>query len=368
MRYTQTQTFLAVATASMLSAHGAWAQNSVTVPVEVERISNPSLAAESPGSVTLFRVSPRFEKEWVQERRRSVLALGATVERSSNTDLVANRNNPSIDYLLEFGAERSLIGLQASLEEASTRSTEFEEFGRVAVDSTQRTGTLAARWRQELSATTGVELEGLHRRVRYDTPLLEGYREHVLTGLLDLQRGIDTRYFLEGRIARLDPNGESASANRYDLGAGFETGVAEGVTLRGNLGASRISGTGGGTEPVGGIGLAYEGERISLDLRLGKAVEASGADARYVTTETLGTSLSYRFSAASALSVGASQARSRGESRDTGSSVFVRFRSEVSQFWAMTVGAEHRRTKPQGAPSARGNSVTVGLVYAHPDF
>lgn len=362
------QLILAAATASVLWAHPVWAQNSVTVAVDVERISNPSLAAESPGSVTLFRVAPRLEKTWVEEQRRSVLGLGASLERSSNTSLLANRNNPSIDYRLEIGAERSLVGLRASLEEAGTRSTEFEEFGRVAVDSTQRTGILAARWRQELSPTSGLELEGLHRRVRFDTPLLEGYRENVLSSLVDFERGEDSRYFFEGRIARLEPSGASAAANRYDLGAGIEAGVAEGFTVRANLGAARISGTGGDTAAVGGISLAYERDRVTLDLRLNKALEPSGTDGRYVDSEVLATTISYRFAETTALSVGISQARSRGETRDTGSSVFVRLRSEISQFWAMTAGAEHRRARALGTSSARGSSVVVGLIYSHPDF
>jgi hypothetical protein len=363
-----TQAIISVAAAFLLSAHPVLAQNSITVPMEVERVSNPALDIESPGSVTLFRVSPRYEREWTEERRRSVLALGASIERSSNTDLVSNRNNPSIDYLLEFGGERSLFGLQASLVEESARSTEFEEFGRVSVDSTQRTASIAARWRQEVTATNRLEVEGVHRQVRYDTPLLEAYREDLLFGLVDFQRSADTRYFLESRVARLDPDGESASQNRYDLGAGWEAAVAAGVTFRGSIGASRITGAGSGTEPFGRVGVAYEGERLSLDFRLDKTVEASGTEGRYVRLESFGTTASYQFTEASVLSIGASKARSRSETRDSGSSVFIRFRSELSQFWAMTLGAEHRRAQSLGLPSARGNSVTLGLVYMHPDF
>ena len=110
--------------------------------MEVVRVSNPDLAAESRGSVTLYRVHPQYTLQTVQGSSRTELSLGGMIERSSNTDLSANRTLPSVRVLWESSSPVDVFGLRASLEEASTRETEFAEFGRVTRDSTQRTGTL----------------------------------------------------------------------------------------------------------------------------------------------------------------------------------------------------------------------------------
>ncbi len=73
------------------------------------------------------------------------------IEKSSNTNLSANRTLPSVGVLWESSSPIDVFGLRASLDEASTRETEFVDFGRVTRDSTQRTGTLGGTWTRNLT-------------------------------------------------------------------------------------------------------------------------------------------------------------------------------------------------------------------------
>ena len=155
----------------------AIAQNSLTVPLEAVRISNPDLSPESRGSVTLFRMHPQFTLRTTQGASSTELALGALIERSGNTDLSANRSLPSVRVLWENSSPVAVFGLRASLEEASTRETEFADFGRVTLDSKERTGSVGGTWTYNLTAGTALEMDLSHERVTYDTPLLVNHRE-----------------------------------------------------------------------------------------------------------------------------------------------------------------------------------------------
>lgn len=357
-----------VASSALLAVGSGWAQNALTVPFEVERVSNPTLAPDSAGSVTLIRISPRYAIESVADERRSVLTLGGVLERSSDSSLSANRSLPSVDYRLEFGAPTSSWTFQGLLEEASTRTTEFTDFGRVGVDSTQRTAALSALWNREVTATSSVALGGAYTRVRYDTPLLIGYQETSASVLYRIQGGERTRYTVDGQAARLNAVDETPSSSRYGIIFGYENDLSDLLTMTASLGAVRTSGAVRDTGAVGSAGISYEGDRMTSSLEVAREVSPSGSVGGYDRTNALRGALSYPVTPQTTLSLALGYTRTLGLVRDTGSSVAFRVRSELSEFWALTFGVEHRTSRAQGFSSASGNVIGLGLVYSHPNL
>ena len=346
----------------------AMAQNTLTVPMEVLRVSNPDLAAVSPGSVTLFRIQPQYTLQLPQDSSRTELSLGGTIERSQNTDLSANRTLPNVRVLWESSTPVSVLGLRASLEDASTRETEFAEFGRVIRDSTQRTGTLGATWTRNLSPGTSAELAASHARVSYDTASLVDYSETVGSVAYRFESTPNTRYVLFASASRLNPDGVGASASRGELGLGYEVDITEVVKLIATAGAVRTTAPQRKTYPVGTLRLAYEGERVGYAVAWSRVISASGSTEGYARSENVEASLTYPFTANTSLSLGARYAQSLEADRDAGSTAFARIRSQLTRFWTFTMGLEQRRAMPSGEPAARGSVVAVGVVYSHPDF
>lgn len=358
---------------ALLGGHAlAWlpalAQNTLTVPMEVMRISNPELAAVSPGSVTVYRLHPQYTLESVQDSSRTELSLGAVIERSSNTDIRAHRTLPSVRVLWESSSPVSVFGLRASLEEASTRETEFAEFGRVARDSKERTGTIGGTWTRNLSASSSLELAAAHARVSYDAPLLVDYNETRGTLTHRIESDARTRYSLLASLAHLSPGSGLQSATRGELGLGYEVDLREALVLTARAGAARINASRDSTHFVGGLRLAYEGERLGYAVAWTRDVSPSGSVGGYVRSEGFDASLTYPLSINTLLTVGVTHARSLELERDAGATAYARIRSELSRFWAWTLSLEHRRAMPFVGPTARGNMVAVGLVYSHPDF
>lgn len=360
----------------------------MTVPMEVVYISNPNLVPEVPaggdaaaaaenearrGSATLLRFHPQYTLEMANGPSRMELTLGALIERSSNTALSAHRSLPSVGVLWEDRGPTSVIGLRASLAEASTRATEFADFGRVALDSTQRTGSLGATWSTELTSSTDLELAAFHDRVTYDTPQLRDYQETGASVRYRWQQSTESRYALTASTARQRQERDGSSAGernipRTGLMLGYELNLSETLTLAANIGAVR-SGSERQTQTVGGFRLTREGERLAYTLEWGRNVTADGTTARgYTLAETFGASLSYPFTVDTSLMVGGSRARSLNGVSDEGVLVYARIRSELTAFWAFTAGLEHRRARSAGAAFATGHAVTLGLTYTHPDF
>jgi hypothetical protein len=353
-----------------LAAPLGWAQHAVTVPFEVESVSNPGLDPDERGSVTLFRIAPRYEIESQSDTYRSVLSLGATVERSNNTSLSANRSHPDVGYTWESNTPTSVLRLGASYSQASTRSSEFAEFGRVSVDSTQETGVLNASWSRELTPQTRLITEGTFNRVSYDAPLLEDYHEAVASLALERDLGDRETVSLGTSVGRLVPDGGSPSDSRVGLLLGYERALSEALTLTAELGAMQVRPTGAPsqTDPVGRLQLAYTGERITSSFGWMRSVSAGGTIGGYLRTQELNGSLGYALTEGTSLSLGASRAQTLAPENTVGTSVSARMRSELSPYWSMTFGIERRRLEAADGRTASSNLYGVGLVYAHPNF
>lgn len=371
----------------------ASAQNSLNVPMEVVRVSNPNLVPERRadgdieaserdamrrGDATLFRIHPQYTLQMVNAASRTELTLGGLIEHSSDTRLSANRNLPSVGVLWESNGPTQVIGLRASLAEESTREVEFTDFGRVALDSTQRTGSIGATWTAELTPSTDLELALSHARVKYDTPLLRDYGETGASARYRWQYGANSRYELTASTTRqrrdegvgIGYGGDEGRnrISRHGVVLGYELELSEAVTLAASAGAMRTGSPDSRTHAVGGLRLAREGERVAYTLEWARDLSADGTTRGYTRADTFGVSFSYPITRNTTFAVGAGHARSLDGERDEGSLVYARIRSELTPFWAATAGLEHRRARSSGALSARGYAVILGLVYTHPDF
>jgi hypothetical protein len=346
----------------------AFAQNKLTIPMEIARVSNPDLSVVSRGSVNIYRFHPQYTLQAIEGTARTELTLGALIERSDNIDLSANRTLPSVSLLWEDTSPVDLYGFRASFEKASTRDTEFAEFGRVTRDSTQRTGTLGGNWNRKLNAASSIDWAASHVRVSYDVPQLVNYNETRGSVVYQIELSSKSKYSLSAGVSRLVPEMGLESATRRELGLGYQTDLREGVTLNAKAGAVRTSGPRSDSNFVGALSVEYKGEKAGYSLGWARDINVDSSTARYTRSESLEGSFKYPFTENTSLSLGFSQAKSLEADRNKGGIVYARVRSELTRLWALTIGLENRHAKVSRGPTASGNSLVVGLVYSHPDF
>lgn len=344
-----------------------WAQHAISVPMEVEYNSNPTLTPDGE-SATRYRVSPQYTLTRESGSTRSVFTFGGVVERSSNTQVSDNRADPNIGYELVITAPTSVLTLNATLAEASSRATEFEETGLVTEDSTVRTGLAGARWARQLTEQTNLELAGAYAQVRYDTPSLTGYEQASAESSLGWQPAEGDRYAITLSAARLNPDTNERHSSRQGLMLSHERRLSASFRAEIGVGTVKTSGSREGSNTVGMVLLAYEGERLTSDIEWVREISPSGSLGGYTLSDGLRWGLSYPLSEATTLTSSISRARSLELDGGDGQILALGMRTELSPFWSMTFRLERARASFSSGVTARGNAVGIGLVYAHPNF
>jgi hypothetical protein len=350
----------------LLGAGAAHAQQSMSVAVGVERIENPLLSSTSPGGATVLRAEPSYALEVLNDRTRSRLSLGAVLERSSNTALIASRNYPSLGYAWAYSWPSSSLELRANLAEATTRNTEFEELGRISVDSRERSVVAGGRWSKELTARTQLALDLANTRVSYDSALLSGYRELHVSSRFSWEASERLVYYFEPALARLVSSGTSTETTRKRWLAGLQGELVPGWSVTSFVGQARTRGPISATGDVVGLQLAYEGVRLSPRVEWSKDVAPGSTTNTYVRTESLALRLGYRVSEWATLSAGFTRSRSGGTDGSRGQVSSLTLANELGSQWSTTIGIEDRRASTLGGTSGSGIAIRAAFVYAHP--
>lgn len=357
---------LCIAASLCAGAGSVHAQYSLSVTGELEHIENPLLSSTSPGAATVLRVTPTYAYEARGDRWRSRFSAGAVLERSSDTALVANRNYPNVGYTWEYSWPTASLGLRANLAESATRITELEEFGRVTVDSRERSLATGARWEQELTASTRMALDVANSRISYDSPLLADYRELVASSRFSWEATERVAYFVEPGYSRLTPAGPGPSSTRVRWVTGVTGALAERWTLTAFVGQARTRVVQTATNSVGGVQLAYLGSRFSSSADWSRDVTASGLTPGYARTESLLVRVGYRITEDAAVSASMARSQSGGAMGSRGLISNLSLENELGASWSSRVGVEGRRTRALSGASASGWSIRAALVYAYP--
>lgn len=346
----------------------AWAQHSVSVPVEIEHSTNPALAVDGSPSVTRYRVSPQYTIENQNGPTQTRFSFGGVIERSSNTDVSDHRADPNLSLGIEQATPTGGLGLRLSFSQASTREVEFAETGVVAVDATQRDIELTGSWTREISDVSRFELGLGFARVSYDTPLYIGSREW--TGSVGVSHDLaeDTQAVVRLIAARLDPDQGLPGSSRRGVAVGATTRLSESLGFSGEVGVARTTGLVSRSSPTAAVRLDYEGERLTSALELSRSPTVSGITGAYSVTRVVSWTADYPLSERTSVNVSAIQARSRGDTAVVGTAVWLGARHSISEFWTMEGRLGQLRSRPEAGGSARSSVLALMLTYMHPDF
>lgn len=346
----------------------AYAQHSVRLTTEVERIENPQLSSSSPGGATVLRAAADYAYETQSDRTRSRFSAGAVMERSSNTMLLASRNYPSLGYTWTYNWPTANLELRASLAEAATRNTRFEDLGLVTVDSRERTTVAGARWNKELTERTQLTLDVKNNRVSYDTALLEGYRELEMSSRFSWDYSARSTYFFEPGYARLTPLGVGPESTLTRWVVGTREELTTNWVLTASAGPARASGPSAFTTAVAGVQLAYTGSQLTYGIEFARDVQPIGSTSGYVKTNVLGLLMNYQITQGTRISFTTSRSRVGSMTGGVGNFSRLMLENELSERWSTNVSIEDRRFRGVSGVSGNGWAVRAGLVYSYSEL
>ena len=342
-------------------------RHSFSMPTGIDHDDNPNLLSSGERGVTRYRVSPQYQLVRQGDTDTLTLTAGATLERSSDTTLSADRDDPrlSLDWQTETPTRH--YGLQVSHEQSSSRSSDLAETGLITADTTRTTQTLGGNWGLSLSDSARLVFNGSWQTVRHDSAASTDYDTTRLSARYQLQLSERDDASLSLNASQYKPqSGGGADSRNLSLVAGYQSRLSENLNWTASFGAVRITGAQRDTDWEGSLGANYSGELHSASASLGRSVSASGAAGGFAPSDRLQLQWGYELSEKSRLNLSGQWSRFRGTSPSDTTTLALGYSRELSPFWRLGFSLERQRV--DRTTSASATQVGFTLTYSHPDF
>jgi len=278
-------------------------QQSLKVTAAADVDSNPEMLETDEKTVWRAIFTPEYQFRWVQAENELLAQARLNIERSSDTQLSGDREDPLLSLQWTAADPKGELRLKGSFEERSTRVSEFEDTGQVFTDNTKTEWALDAGWDRSLTARTQLGFSAGYSDVSYDG---DSFTDFVLanTALQVTYLASETSTpYIQLTASRYEPDDpkkperpkEDVSKN-YGLTAGVSWRLNSIVETEIHVGASLIDRDNISTsDPVGGASLKFTGERLSASLGYERVVTASGSGG-FIKADTAQGSVSYAYS------------------------------------------------------------------------
>lgn len=350
---------------------GSW-QAAASAPMTVEYDSNPLLAADSNKAVTRSVIAPDYSLVGTFGRDELRFGLGLNLQRSSDSSIVLDREDPDLQLGWQRENELGGFGFTAKYVESSTLSNTLANTEVITTDSTQKKYSLGANWSISLSERSTLANDTEYTYVSYDIDSLTGYNN--LSSSLSWNYAWTERIepFTRFSISRYEPrdaqdNPVSVSSNSYSPAVGLKLAFSERLEGSFNLGVNQVSGSASGPSGQGGFDVHYVGERFDARINVARSTVVSGEGGN-VEVSTAGGTWSYAVSETDRLGVDASWQDSQGQTPNTLQQLSIWASRELSPFWNTRLSIMHKQRQQDNVADAHANILGVSLVYSHPDF
>ncbi|WP_119145338.1 hypothetical protein [Pseudomonas reidholzensis] len=361
-----------VATAILILPYPGAAQaaiwlSSVEVPTTVEYDSNPLLLTSDEKGVVRTIIAPDYTLVGTFGRDQLRFGLGLHVLRSSDTDIVSDREDPTLSLGWQRQTETGEFGLLARYNESSTLTGAVQETGVVTTDGTQKLYTLAGNWRSALSDRTTLANETTYNRARYDIDTLTGYEELATVVTLTYAWSERTQVFTDFTARRYEPVDDdfTSASNSYTPGVGVTYQFSEALSGTAHIGVNQVSDAGRRGE--GGLSLRYTGERADATVNAERTTVAS-AEGGFAEIDSVRGTWSYAVDELTRVGVEAAWQDSKGQTPNTLQTYGVWARRDLSPFCDVRLSLMYKERQQDGLPDAVGTIIGLTLTYRFPDL
>ncbi|WP_166359482.1 hypothetical protein [Pseudomonas akapageensis] len=369
LRTTGVVTAILILPYSGLTYAATW-QSAIALPMTVEYDSNPLLLTENEKGVTRTIIAPDYSLVGTSDLDQFRFGLGVNVERSSDSSIVSDREDPTLQLGWQRETERGGYGLTAKYVEVSTLSTAVQETGVVvATDGTQKAYSLGGNWSTKLSERSTLVNETDYTNVKYDIDSLTDYDEIGTRFSLNYAWSERVVWFTRFGVRHYEPAGGAGldSSDSYTPTTGLDFQISERLEGTLHAGVTHVTGAQSGSSGIGGLLLHYKGERIDTSIDAGRNTIASG-DGGYVEVDEARGTWSYALAETSRVGVDASWQDSKGKTPNTLYNYSAWASRELSPFWIARLSLAYKERQQNGLPDANEDVFGVTLIYSHPDF
>ena len=336
-------------------------QSSVVVPTSVEYDSNPLLLSSEEKGVTRTIIAPDYTLVGTFDRDELRLGLGMQVLRSSDTDIVDDREDPNVSLGWQRDTEKGRFGLVALYNESSTLSGTVQDTGVVTTDGTQKLYSLAGNWSSAITERSTLSNETKYTRARYDIDTLTGYNElgNVFTWTYAWSERADLYTRFGARRYEPEEDLTATASNSYTPAVGVKYQFSERLSADAHLGVNKVSGSEGGRRGEGGASLLYTGVRSDASF---------SAEGGFAQLDMVRGIYSYAVNELTRVGADASWQDSKGQTPNTLQTYSVWASREFSPFWDLRLSLMYKERRQDDAPDATATIVGLTLTYRYPDL
>lgn len=258
---------LAAFTFACAAVNAAEWRQQIVVPASVEYDTNPAMRADSDGGVWRGRLVPTYSTALRTNVDELNASIGLVAERASDDTRSRQRDDKNASAGWRRTFQTSSLKANISTVESSTRTTELDEAGQVALDSTRQQTVISVAATRALTEKTSFNLSGSNTRASYDTDQLIGFDK--LTALVGVNHQYTDQAGLFAQVSqtRFDPKtGLDTRTDVLTAGATFQQ--TERIKWSGQLGVRQTRGaaTGKGIDGSVSVDWAREFDEFSAIL------------------------------------------------------------------------------------------------------
>ena len=224
--------------------------------------------------------------------------------RSSNTQISANRANPSAKLNWQHEQERGRLNVTASYSQASTFLTEPSVIGLIPVNSTQTTRSLSANLDRQVTERFSLSVNGNYANHTYNRAngySLNNYAMKTAGLRLNYDFSQYAKPYASATVTDSRPQGRSGN-KQYNAMLGLHWINSERMDWDLRAGESRVDGSNNGvltnsagtthSSWQGEVTMNYRGQRKNLSINAGRQTKASGVGA-FNLVDTASAQLNY---------------------------------------------------------------------------
>jgi len=356
-------------TVLVLHSGQGWAdpwQQTGSARISAEYDTNPAMSLNNPSGAWQLLFEPSYTLAGRLGENALKTGLALQIARSSNENLIHNRDSPSvfIDWLRNSVAGE--FGVTSRYAEIATRDAGIDASTQVPLDSIRSSRTLSGRWNKALSERSIISADGSYENVSYTGGTYIGYATRLENMMFSYVWSERNTPFLKASHNDYEPADNSSPGTYVDSLLGGLNWILSDY-LQGTLqvGRYKMNDTEMGTQ--GGMLVRYAGQRTGLVVNAERLVSPSGLGG-LVTVDQVNANWNYALSERSNTGIDLGWRKSQLVTDVIYRTTSVWLQRDLNSFWGLRTYYLYRNFKQEGLDVGSSNILGLSLVYTYTDF
>jgi len=348
-------------------------ENSARVTVGTTYHSNIQLLPDSVKESTyLTTVVPEYRLSALDDKNKWFGNIGINLVNSSNKDIMRNREDPFASVGWERILESGLFSVGADYKRESTRFSQFDQTGLVALDGTSVIRSIDASWQYDFSEKWALITDASYNETKFSGVAV------FLNDFSTRNLGTELKYTLNEKVspyvrvaahdyrASGQDNGLTTNTRiRYqDYLVGAVVEVNPQFKFNANTGIVNFDSS-SDDEWVGEILAEYAGNRYDLNVKIARSVIPIGLNIIQLGDEFR---TDYTYLKSEVSRIGLALALTQNDLGIETQELSAFYGRDLSRDWQMRLALSSRNLRFEGSESVNDNSLGIFFTYTTPQF